>query len=105
MTLHLHIPDTLRLQSHTEEYRSYLQAMLNRILVGELRYGPPNRRKSYLRRMKLELRAYEQQGNFEHLLNLCNYAYLESVAPENSRLFFDPTAASATRDELGGHIA
>ena len=104
MTLTLHIPDTLQLQYHTEEYRCYLQAMLNRILVGELRYGPPNRRKKYMRRMKLELRAYAREGNFEQLLNLCNYAYLESVAPENRKLYFDPAAASATREELGGHI-
>jgi hypothetical protein len=105
MTIHLQIPDSLKLKHHTEEYRCYLQAMLNRILVGELRYGPPNRRKRYMRRMSLELRAYRRDGNFEQLLNLCNYAYLESVAPENKKLYFDPAAASATREELGGAIA
>ncbi len=105
MILTLHIPDTLALKEHTEEYRCYLQAMLNRILVGELRYGPPNRRKRYMRRLTLELEAYRRDGNFEHLLNICNYAYLESVEPENGKLHFDPAAASATREELGGHIA
>ena len=105
MTLTLHIPDTLQLKQHTEEYRCYLQAMLDRILVGELLYGTPNRRKKYMRRMSLELKAYRRDGNFEQLLNLCNYAYLESVAPENRKLYFDPTASSATREALGGDIA
>lgn len=105
MTFQINIPDTMKLDGHIQEVRGYLQAMVNRILVGELRYGPPNRRKKYMRRMFLELRAYRNSGNFEHLLNLCNYAYLESVAPENRKLYFDPAAASATRDELGGHIA
>jgi hypothetical protein len=105
MIISLHIPDTLKLQHHEEDYRAYLQAMLNRILVGELRYGPPNRRKRYMRRMSLELKAYRKNGNFEQLLNLCNYAYLESVAPENRKLYFDPAAASATREALGGDIA
>lgn len=105
MILELRIPDTLKLQHHTEDYRAYLQAMLNRILVGELRHGPPDRRKRYMQRLSLELKAYRRDGNFEQLLNLCNYAYLESVAPENRKLYFDPAAASATREELGGHIA
>lgn len=105
MTITLHIPDAINLQQHTEEYRAYLQAMLNRVLVGELRYGIPDRRKRYMRRMALELKAYRKVGNFENLLNLCNYAYLESIAPENRKLYFDPAAASATRNELGGHIA
>ncbi len=104
MTLTLNIPDTIHLKNNAEDYRGYLQAMLNRVLVGELRYGPPDRRKRYMRRMILELKAYRRDGNFEQLLNLCNYAYLESVAPENRKLYFDPAAASATRDELGGHI-
>lgn len=104
MIISLHIPDTLHLK-HQEEYRCYLQAMLNRILVGELRYGPPDRRKRYMRRLSLELKAYRRDGNFEQLLNLCNYAYLESVAPENRKLYFDPAAASATREELGGAIS
>lgn len=104
MTLSLRIPDTLHLK-HQEEYRCYLQAMLNRVLVGELRYGVPNRRKRYMRRLALEFKAYQKDGNFEHLLNISNYAYLESVAPENSKLYFDPAAASATREELGGAIS
>lgn len=85
--------------------RSFMQAQVNRIVVGELRYGAPNRRKKYLTRSRLELRQYSLTGNIEHLLNAANYCFLETYAPQNPKCFFDPAAASATRDHLGGNIA
>ena len=51
--------------------------------------------------MKRELRAYIQDGNFEQLLNIAVYCFLESAAPENPKLHFDPTADSVTRAEFG----
>ena len=105
MKIELEVPDSLTHLSNLDEIEFFLQAALNRLLVGGLRYGSANRRKLYMRRMGLELAAYKKTGNFENLLNLANYAYLESLTPENSRLFFDPAAASVTREKLGGHIA
>lgn len=100
MKITLQIPDSMNIDVHVEEYRGYLQAMLNRMLVGEMRYGVPKKEKRYMRRLAMELRAYRQQGNFEQLINISNYAYLESMAPENRKLYFDPAAASVTRGIL-----
>lgn len=85
----------------TNEFHFFLQAVLNRYTVGSLRYGTPERRQRYMTRLSIELRKYKTGGNFEHLLNTAVYAFLESFAPENRRLHFDPTAASATRELLG----
>jgi hypothetical protein len=76
---------------------TFLQLTANRIAVGHLRYGPPNRRKKYMTRLKLELEAYENTGNMEHLLNISNYAFLESEAPQNHKFHFDPNVDSVTR--------
>lgn len=71
--------------------------MANRIIQGHCRYGSANRRQRYLTRMRKELEAYERTGNMEHLINIANYAHLESYAPENRKFHYDPTAPSATR--------
>lgn len=85
-----------------EEYRAFLQSAANRYCVGALRYGDrPKAKERYLRRLQMEIVAYRRAGNFEQLLNIVNYAFLESVAPQNVKLHFDPCAASATRDQLG----
>ena len=48
-------------------------------------------------RLVMETKAYRRSGNREHLLNIANYAYLESICPENPKFHFDPEAKSATR--------
>ncbi len=82
-----------------------MQAMLNRAGVGNLRYGSPATRKRYMTRLGKELRAYRKTGNAEHLFNIGVYAWLETVTPQHLHQFFDMTAESATRGEMGGHIA
>lgn len=104
MQITLNIPDSIKIENDIEEYRGFLQSALNRLIVGGLRYGPPNRRKRYMRRLELEVKAYRAAGNFESLLNICNYAFLESMTPENKKLHFNPAAASATRELIGGHL-
>ncbi len=52
-------------------------------------------------RLGLELRAYRRSGNREHLLNIANYAYLESQAPENRNFHWDNRAESVTRGHAG----
>lgn len=107
MKLELEIPDSIRLDERTTvHFRSFLQAVVNRRAVGVLRYGDkPTRRKRYQRRLAMEFKKYRAEGNFEQLLNIAVYAFLESEAPENKKFHFDPLAASATREALGGNIA
>lgn len=103
MSFELYTPDAIKMHDRsTFEFRFFLQAMVNRRAVGALRYGdPPQRRQRYMTRMAKELEAYRKEGNFEQLLNIAMYAFLESAAPENPKLHFDPSAASVTRAEFG----
>src|ERR1700722_5170902 len=79
------------------DYIDFVQKMANRLLVGELRYGAPNRRKKYLSRALTELKAYQKTGNQEHLINAANYCLLEKIAPEHAQAHFNNLVGSATR--------
>ena len=43
--------------------------------------------------------AYQKSGNREHLLNIANYAWLESLMPENSKFHWDDKVESVTRKD------
>ena len=107
MTIELKVPDSIHLDTRTtREFVAFLQAVVNRRCVGALRYGDrPTSRQRYMSRLSRELRAYRKDGNFEQLLNIAVYAFLESCAPENRKLHFDPTVDSVTRSEFGGEKA
>ena len=107
MDIVLKIPDSIKLDIQTTaNLIGFLQAIVNRRSVGALRYGDkPTSTQKYFRRMQMELRKYQETGNFEQLLNIAVYCFLESEAPQNKKFHFDPSAASATREKLGGHIA
>lgn len=83
------------------DFKMFYQSMTNRKCVGHLRYGPPQKRQQYIKRLELELKSYKRTGNFEALINIANYAFLESQAPSNKKFHFDPAAASNTRDKMG----
>ena len=85
----------------------WFQQLANRLLVGALRYEihGPQPENMCLSRLRTELKAYERNGNREHLRNLANYAYLESVAPQHPRHHDDPLTRSATRRKFGGRRA
>lgn len=85
---------------HQEELRKFLQGMTNRLCHGAAQYGQPAAWQLYLKRLKLEVKAYEKTGNMEHLMNIANYAWLESVAPQNPKFHFDNTRASVTRGRV-----
>lgn len=78
-------------------FRAFVQGMLNRLMVGELRYGAPNRRQKYASRMYKEVAAYKRTGNAEHLINIANYCILEWMCPEHPKHHFDATVDSVTR--------
>lgn len=111
MTITLQIPDALVARINPaglRDFHSFLQCLLNRRAVGSLRYEPhgrADRRRLYMRRLSKELRRYRESGNFEQLLNIAVYCFLESQAPENRKFHFDNTAASATRKDMDGNIA
>lgn len=107
MKFEISTPESIQLDSSTTlVFKQFMQGMANRRAVGALRYGDkPTYKQKYLSRIRLELKAYKETGNYEHLLNLANYCFLESEAPQNKKFHFDPTAASATRAKLSGNIA
>ena len=78
----------------------FMQAMISRLAQGHYRYGVPNRREKYLTKIKLEIEAYEKQGNIEHLFNAANYCLLETIAPEHKKSHADPYAPSVTRGKI-----
>lgn len=84
-------------QDKLTTFRVIAQSMLDRLCVGELRYGKATRRQKYFSRMKKELKAYELSGNAEQLINIANYCILEWIAPEHPKHHFDPNAESVTR--------
>lgn len=86
-------------------FREFLQMLVNRRALGQLRYGTPNKKQKYLSRLRKELEAYSSTGNQEHLLNIAVYCGLEIQCPEHPNSYIDVTADSATRDEFGGNIA
>ena len=95
---HITLEIPLEISRETEQYaKSFMQLQLNRLGVGELRYGPPHKRKKYLTRLKKELAAYEKSGNAEHLLNLCNYGILEWTRPEHPDHHWNAAVDSVTR--------
>lgn len=109
MKIELDVPDSLvPALSSTELFwlTKFLQWIVNRWCVGALRYGKyaSRTRGKYQQRIALEYATYKSTGNFEHLLNIATYCFLESRAPWNRHFHFDPNAASATRDKLGGAI-
>ena len=90
--------DKIAIPNQTE-FRLFVQGMANRLILGNLRYGAANKKQKYLDRLAKELKVYKQTGNMENLINIANYAHLESYAPQNKKFHFDPTAKSATRIE------
>lgn len=99
MTLEIWIPDSVDLDAQTTvNFKAFLQLMAYRRVVGSIRYGDkPDSRQKYLTRLKKELKAYEKTGNFEQLLNIAVYCFLEGNAPQHPNLHFDPNAISVTR--------
>jgi hypothetical protein len=74
--------------------------MAFRIIQGYCRYGGPDKSRNYMTRMIMEVKSYKRTGNMENLLNIANYCYLETLAPENSKFHYDNTADSATRSKF-----
>jgi len=51
-------------------------------------------------RMREEVKAYVKSGNQEQLINIANYCWLETVAPEHPKSNFDPSVESVTRKKF-----
>lgn len=107
MVLEVTIPDSLNgIDYDAMELRMFLQGLVNRRYQGSLRYErnyTPDRRKQYMKRLGMEFRNYRTNGNYEQLLNMAVYCYLESRAPQNRRFHFDPSVGSVTRGAAHGN--
>ena len=98
MTQTIWCSDKLRVD--WSNFIEFVQQQANRLAQGQARYGTPEKSKRYMTRLGLELKAYRRTGNRELLLNIANYSWLESVAPENKKFHWDNTAESATRGKV-----
>ena|ERR1035437_6370692 len=76
---------------------AFFQKCANRLCVGLIRYGAPHTSQNYMTRLTKELKAYKQTGNSEHLCNIANYAFLESICPEHDAQVHGSSRQSATR--------
>jgi len=83
------------------KFAAYVQWMVNRLLVGGLRYGPASKTQCYYKRAMMELEAYEKTGNMEHLVNVSNYGFLECQTPSIKGAHFANDVKSATRKKFG----
>jgi hypothetical protein len=83
--LHVDIPDSIELDERTtKEFEMFLQAMTDLRVLGARQYGDrPRSKRDYLTKLKRELNFYITSGDHEHLLNIANYAFFESAAPEH----------------------
>ena len=88
------------LQKTREKFHYFLDAMSKRIAQGHARYGSPHKDALYLDRLRLETSAYRRTGNVEHLYNIANYAFLESVAPQHPKPVKDVSVGSVTRGQI-----
>lgn len=93
-TIQLKWSNTAPLVPHLSQF---LQGMLDRLVVGHFRYGPPNPEKEYAGRATKELKAYARTGNKEHLRNAANYCLLEFAAPSHPSPYDSKVVRSATR--------
>jgi len=92
----IHVVGSLPL-SVSRHAQGFMQRQVNRLQVGEQRYGKPDARKLYMTRLSNEVDAYVKTGNAEHLINAANYCLLEAVAPEHRKFHYDNTVESVTR--------
>lgn len=81
-----------------KQFHKFAQKMANRLGMGAARYGKVNASQNYMTSLIMEVKAYKRSGNAEQLLNIANYAFLESIAPENKKFNFDPFVKSVTRE-------
>lgn len=81
-------------------FRAFLQHQINRYVQGHFRYGSPKKSKKYLKRLKMEVRAYTETGNVENLANAAVYCGLELEEPQNKKQHFDAYAPSVTRGKV-----
>lgn len=79
----------------------FFQRMADRMWIGSFQYGAGNPRELYLRRLIMELDAYNASGNKEHLINIANYALLEFYYSQRTLVGlptnYDPIIDSVTR--------
>jgi histidyl-tRNA synthetase len=101
MDLIIHLPNNIKLPKDVvKAFHTYLQQMANRVVVGYVRYGYPEKRKCFMSRMLEEAKAYKKKGNKEQTLNVSVYGFLESFAPEHPHFHFDNKIDSVTRGKF-----
>lgn len=81
-------------------FAGFMQRMADRLVQGNCRYGKATAGQLYLTRLDLEVKAYVKTGNREHLYNVANYCFLESICPQHPATCYDPEVGSVTRQNI-----
>lgn len=100
MTLQIFFTSRIKeaVKYHIPAFSDFIQSMANRIGFGSVRYDPPSSDQQYMHLIQKEFRAYKRTGNCEHLYNIANYCYLETVAPGNKKFHFKADVKSIRRN-------
>lgn len=79
------------------ELQRFIRLQAAALIQGEYRYCNYRNPNLFLTRLIKELEAYKKSGNKEHLINVCNYAILESIEPEHPNHHYNDEVESITR--------
>lgn len=103
------VTHTLRGGRPVDQYSlSFLQGMVNRMLVSFHKYGPVHlavrNGVDCLASCKQRLAKYEETGNTEYLMDAANYAMMEYMYPSHPQAHFDAESRSPGRTLRSGRV-
>ena len=79
----------------TQFSSQFLQGMINRMIVGEAKYGTLSKDRidkvDCLKSLQQRLDKYEETGNTEWLMDAANFAMMEFMFPKHSNAHYRPT--------------
>ncbi len=85
----------LTCQNPSESSPEFLQGMINRMDVSFLKYGAVRDafpfKVNALDSLKQRLKAYQETGNTEYLMDAANFALIEWMCPSHEKAFFKAT--------------
>lgn len=85
--------------------RSFIQGMLDRMLVGFHKYGHMRRRHDRpdnLKNVEARVKQYKKTGNTEWLMDAANFLMMEFAVPSHANAHFRPTDS---HESPGSHVA
>jgi hypothetical protein len=94
----------------TEFSRAFIQRMIDRMCFSFFKYGKVEdaypHKLNAIETLKLALKAYEEDGNVERMVDAANYAMIEFMRPKHPKAHWKATDSSSSfgRAWNTGHI-